>query len=169
MSKKGVATVLAAMTALGIATLLASADGPATKKDRTPSKVQLFMRAKLINSQNVLEGLVTEDFDKIRDGAEKMIVMSKAAEWRMGSDEMYAHDTAEFVSAAQDLIRQAKDRKVDAATLSYLQLTISCLNCHKHVHGIKTSGIGRDTDKRLAAARLNADLARMGAGSHNRP
>ena len=44
--------------------------GPAMAgKGQTKEELQVFMRAKLKHSQNVLEGLVTGDFDKINKGA----------------------------------------------------------------------------------------------------
>jgi len=128
------------MTCLCVGGLFAPAADRQTERQQLRSKVALFMRAKLINSQNVLEGLTTENFDLIRQGAERMIVMSKAAEWRVGGGEVYTQDTAQFVAAAQDLIKQSKERNVDGATLSYLQLTMNCITCHKHIREEKTVG-----------------------------
>jgi cytochrome c556 len=104
------------------------------------------MRAKLANSQSVLEGLVTEDFDLIQNGAEKMVVMTKGAQWKVGAGEEYTADTVRFVDAARDLIQNAKTKNIDGATLSYLQLTMRCVECHKHVRSVKTAGDGRIPD-----------------------
>ena len=62
-----------------------------------------------------------------------MILMSKAAEWRAQEGERYAQETAQFVAAAKDLVRQARKRNIDGATLSYLQLTMNCVDCYKHI------------------------------------
>lgn len=117
----------------------AGAADPPKSKDDPENKVAFFMRAKLANSQSVLEGLVTEDFDLVQSGAEKMIVMTKGAQWKVGAGEEYTTDTIRFVDAARDLIQNAKKKNIDGATLSYLQLTMRCVECHKHVRGIKTA------------------------------
>ena len=44
--------------------------------DVIPDRVAVFMRAKLAHSQNVLEGLATEDFDLIERGAQELSLAS---------------------------------------------------------------------------------------------
>lgn len=112
---------------------------PLETKEKPENKVAFFMRAKLANSQSVLEGLVTEDFDLIEKGAERMIVMTKGAQWKVGAGEEYTTDTVRFVDTARDLIQNAKKKNIDGATLSYLQLTMRCVECHKHVRAVKTA------------------------------
>lgn len=99
--------------------------------------VKRFMRAKLEASQTVLEGLVTENFDQVITGAEKMNVMSKAAEWQVVKGPIYNQHSAEFQRASQRLIKQAKEKNLEGATLAYLQLTMNCVTCHKYVRGAK--------------------------------
>lgn len=67
--------------------------------------------------------------------------MSKAAEWRAHGGDTYAQDTDQFVAAAKDFIREANRRNIDGAAVSYLQLTMNCVVCHKHVREEQTSGI----------------------------
>jgi len=111
--------------------------------------VAKFMRAKLHNSQSVLEGLTTEDFEKIKTGAQRMIVMAKAAEWNSFGGEVYARDTAAFVDSAQELIKNADDKNLDGATLSYVQLTMNCMACHKHLKGVQ---VASDVNQELRIA-----------------
>lgn len=99
--------------------------------------VKRFMRAKLEASQTVLEGLVTENFDQVTAGAEKMNVMSKAAEWQVVKGPIYNQHSAEFQRASQRLIKQAKEKNLEGATLAYMQLTMNCVTCHKYVRGAK--------------------------------
>jgi len=117
--------------------LAPAADSPADKELR--GRVAIFMRSKLASSQSVLEGLVTEKFNLIITGAQRMIVMSKAAEWSVGEGNVYKRDTAQFVDAAEELIKHAKAKNIEGATLSYLQLTMSCVDCHKHVRAVKVA------------------------------
>jgi len=124
---------------VGFSGLFSSADDSPQKSEEAKSAVAKFMRAKLANSQSVLEGLTTEDYELIRTGAQRMIVMAKAAEWSPYGGDEYAQDTAKFVDSAQELIKHAKDKNLDGATLSYLQLTMNCVSCHKHFRGVKVT------------------------------
>jgi hypothetical protein len=137
--KPGIVVMAAGAALVGLVVPAApAADRPADKA-ALRSKVSIFMRAKLVNSKDVLEGLATEKYDLIESGAERMIVMSKAAEWRVGGESTYTQDTLEFVNAAKELIRQAKAKNIEGATLGYLQLTMDCVVCHKHVRAAKLS------------------------------
>lgn len=107
------------------------------QKEEKPDNVAKFMRAKLAASQSVLEGLVTEDFDKIKPAAEKMIVMSKATEWQVIQGPVYAQYSAEFRRSCEQLIKMSNDKNLDGAALSYMHLTMTCISCHKHVHSTK--------------------------------
>ena len=102
--------------------------------------VKTFMRAKLGASDKVLEGLVTENFDLIEKGAEEMRVMGLRAEWNVHKTDAYKSHSETFQSAAKRLVQAAKSEKIDAASLSYLQLTFSCINCHRLVRSIKITG-----------------------------
>ena len=97
------------------------------------SKLTHFMRGKLTASQNVLDGLVTEDFKKIEKGGLKLLVMSKAADWQVFKTGTYAQYSGEFQRTADRLVKMAKKKQLDSAALSYMHVTMTCINCHKYV------------------------------------
>lgn len=127
--------ILATMIAISAGTLLAWASRAAEEPNEDATKA--FMRAKLDAAQDVLEGLVTEDFKKIKDGADQMNVMSQKAEWNVLQTPQYRLYSGEFQRLTEELARAATEQKVDASTLAYVQLTLSCVNCHRHVRGAK--------------------------------
>lgn len=100
-----------------------------------------FMRQKLEHSQRVLEGLTTEDFAKIQKGADAMAVLSQAAGWQVLRTPDYIRYSTDFQALAQRLSRAAQEKNLDAAALAYLELTMNCVNCHKHVRAIRTAQI----------------------------
>ena len=55
-----------------------SAPAEPNKKTRSQSNVQFLMRDKLEHAQNLLEGIVTEDFDQIAESGEWMRMISRA-------------------------------------------------------------------------------------------
>jgi cytochrome c556 len=118
--------------ALGVcATSLPSVQAKQQAEDE--NKVSKFMREKLASSQNILEGLVTEDFDKIAQGAEKLELMSKATEWQVIQGPVYAQHSSEFRRAVSRLGKMAEDKNIDGAGLTYMHVTMTCINCHKFV------------------------------------
>lgn len=119
--------------------------------------VRAFMRGKLDAAEDVLEGLVTEDFKLIQQGADHMRVMGKRAEWNVLKTPDYIAHSAEFQRAAEQLGKSARDEKLDAAALAYLQLTMSCINCHKHARGAKIAGAPRDLDLQFAHTARRGD------------
>jgi hypothetical protein len=95
-----------------------------------------FMRKKLDISKNVLEGLSLENFELIAQNARNLRSLSSAAEWEVPTIphvEQYLAYTHEFQRLCDDLVRKARERNIDGATLAYVQLTLNCVNCHKFV------------------------------------
>jgi cytochrome c556 len=102
--------------------------------------VRPFMRMKLEASSKILEGLTTEDFKMIREGAETLQNMSAAEKWRVSNDVLYRQYSAEFNREAKRLLEQANARNLDGATLAWVECTMSCVRCHNHARAIKIAG-----------------------------
>jgi hypothetical protein len=127
------ATVLAVAVASGGAWLAATAaDGPPQ-----PDKVAVFMRAKLAHSQDVLEGLTTEDFDLIEKGAQELALASLDSNWQVLQTEDYVRQSAEFRRACGTLRDAAKAKNLDGAALAWVDVTLKCVQCHKYVRDEK--------------------------------
>lgn len=94
-----------------------------------------FMRAKLASSQMVLEGLVTEDFKLISDGASQMVMMSEAAEWPRAPDKIYDHYSEQFRRLASKLKRLAEAENLEGASFTHMHMTATCISCHEYVRG----------------------------------
>ena len=95
--------------------------------------LQIFMRGKLQSSNQVLEGLVTEDFALILKGAGELKGISNAAKWRVSKDMMYRQYSTEFQRKVAELEQAATNKKLDAAVLAYTNVTMSCIECHRWV------------------------------------
>jgi hypothetical protein len=126
------AALLAALAMLG---------GPASRgQEKGPpgdDKAERWMRRKLEVSQNILDGLTRADFDKVGANAETLTVLSYLEKWARADDPAYQRQVGLFDYASRDLIRQAREKNLDGATLAYHQLTVSCVRCHKLVRDAK--------------------------------
>jgi hypothetical protein len=101
--------------------------------------VNQFMQQKLTDAQDVLEGLVTEDFDQIERAASDMHTLSQAAEWQVLKTPTYDLFSKEFQTACTQLEKAAKEKNTDGASLAWIKVTMTCLSCHKHVRNAKVA------------------------------
>ena len=122
--------------------LLISTSSPSTeqtkdKEKAAPPKGNKLMLEKLKFAQSLLEGLATNNFDKIKDSAQELIRISKEAEWSAHKTPMYEVHTNNFRRAAETIIQKAKDKNLDGATLAYVDMTVTCVRCHQHCREIR--------------------------------
>src|SRR5438270_12661622 len=80
----------------------------ASGKSQEPNKVRDFMRAKLSNSQKVLEGLTTEDYDMIAKNSQAMSLLSQATNWQVLQTPDYLQQSQEFRRSADALTEAEK-------------------------------------------------------------
>lgn len=102
--------------------------------------IRAFMRMKLDASTKILEGLTTENFQMIGEGAKTLQSMSAAEKWRVSNDVLYRQYSAEFRHNADQLLEKANARNLDGATLAWVECTMSCVRCHNHARAIRIAG-----------------------------
>ena len=110
--------------------------GAAKKKDApAPSRKAHaeLMRKKLNSAQTVLEGMVLEDFGLMMQGAQELKKISTAAEFNVIDFGEYSLFADKFRRVTEKLEKKAKEKNLDGATLAYIDMTMSCVECHKYV------------------------------------
>jgi hypothetical protein len=107
-----------------------SGHGDEPKKD---DRLHDLMQRKLASSQKVLEGLALNDFSKISKQADELIDISKQAEWRILKTPQYELHSNDFRRIAENLGKSARDKNIDGVALNYVELTLTCVKCHKYV------------------------------------
>jgi hypothetical protein len=96
-------------------------------------QASLWMKQKLVASQNILAGLTREDFDAIEKNAQSMLVVGYLEKWIRAGRPAYQTMMRDFEFANKALTQTAREKNLDGATIAYMQLTLSCVNCHKIV------------------------------------
>jgi hypothetical protein len=99
--------------------------------------VKDYMRKKLEASNQILEGLCTEDSELILQGARTLNEMSQSERWRVNNDPMYRQFSGDFREITQQLIEAAEEKNQDRALLKWMDATMSCIDCHSFVRGIR--------------------------------
>ncbi len=100
---------------------------------QAPADASFWMKKKLEYSEKILAGLANEDFEAIGKTARSMSALNQIEKWVRSSLPEYRAQLHIFQNANQQLIRMADDKNLDGAALAYVQLTLSCVNCHKVV------------------------------------
>jgi hypothetical protein len=126
-------------------------DKPKPKDD--PKKPTVMQR-KLAHSQKILEGLAKKDFEAIGKGADGLIECVGEASWKINETEKYLTYSNDFLRRAEGLKRAAKNKNIDAAALSYVDLTLTCVKCHEFLR----------EDRARAVPDLSAVLAERESG-----
>ena len=107
-------------------------DDPKPKK-----KEPTLMQRKLEHAQKVLAAVTMNDFETIIASGNELIDISKDAQWKWSDKPAYELLSSNFRRDAQALVKSARDRNIDAATLAYVEMTLSCVKCHKHIREVR--------------------------------
>jgi hypothetical protein len=134
--KRIVLTFCLVATAMGMWIAQAADPIPAT----APS-LATFMRLKLSHAQSVLEGITLEDYDEIAKHAQTMATLSEDEKWNVFQTAEYRRHSAEFQLICRSLQEAAQEKNLDGATLAYMQMTMSCVNCHKYSRNVRMASL----------------------------
>jgi hypothetical protein len=120
---------------LSIASLVLLA-AEATPDDGPADTQAALMRAKLASTQRIVEGLVSQDFDLLYDGAEQLRRITDATAWESHQDQVYEHYRGELRRVALKLKLQAEERNLEGASFTYMHGLMTCVNCHSHCRDV---------------------------------
>ena len=127
MKKKSICT--------GAILLLFQCTAVVQAQPQTPLTTKEFMREKLEQSQKLLAALATEDYFTLEKVSQRLSEMTRDANWQAFQNPDYSAFSASFRGQANALTKAAKERNIDASTLAYVRVTMSCVDCHKWVRG----------------------------------
>jgi hypothetical protein len=123
-------------TALVLAGALVLPLAPSPAQEDT---VKTLMRAKTGYAHRLLDAIVQEDFEVVRDQAFRLKAVAGTADWKVIDTEEYVRESDAFIRATERLESAAKERNGDGAALAYLDVTLTCVHCHRYVR--ETRGV----------------------------
>ncbi len=133
----GLLLLLVAFAVLSLCRVAAQEKNLGKEKKGEPEKANIWMKSKLDHSQKILAGLTKGDFAMVEKSAEALKLVSYLAQWDAADMPEYQRQVRYFDDANKELIRQARNKNVNGATLAYTQLTLSCVHCHAIVRDAK--------------------------------
>jgi hypothetical protein len=100
-----------------------------TKQD----PVKALMKAKTGYAHRLLDAVVAQDFDAVREQAFRLKAVAETADWNVLATAEYARESEDFIDATEGLLDSAKARNGDAVALAYMDVTLSCIHCHRYI------------------------------------
>ncbi len=110
----------------GLNTLLL-ANEPPEEKNEVP-----VMEQKLTHAQNILSAIAKEDYAKLSENAEGLRKLAEK-QWIEKETPEYRAQLKDFWVVLEGIRASADDKDIDGATLAYMQMTLSCVRCHKYL------------------------------------
>lgn len=108
----------------------------AAEKGKTPVKkksTQVLMQQKLVHAQQILAGLVTENYAMIAKESENLMMVAKASSWHNPDSEDYQRYFGNFKESVAFLGESAKNKNHEGVAMGYIRLTLTCMQCHNFV------------------------------------
>jgi hypothetical protein len=96
----------------------------------------IWMKMKLSATQNILAGLTKGDFEAIDKNAQSMLFVDHLEKWLRADTPGYNMKLKDFEYANKSLRLAAHEKNIDGATIAYIQLTLSCVECHKLIRDV---------------------------------
>ena len=123
---------------IGCVLLIAAFWLAATLRGQRPQTKDLkdFMRAKLLHSQKLVEGLTTENYEMIAKHAQDLSLLCEDEQWQVFRTSDYIARSKEFRRATDALTEAGRAKNLDAASLGYVDVTLKCVECHKYLRTI---------------------------------
>lgn len=129
------------VVAIGLIAMSASpALEPRQEKKSKDDEQSLIMKKKLVQAQKLLETLALQDFDKMKTAADELAFLRMQAGWMIRKTVDYEIHSNDFQRQIDAIRRAAIAKNVDAAALAYVEMTLTCVKCHKHV---REQGVGQ--------------------------
>lgn len=91
-----------------------------------------LMQRKLQHAQGVLKGVVLEDYAMLSQNAAALSTLARQ-QWSKSPSDAYRAQLKIFQFASEELERLANEKNMDGAAVAYVQLSLSCVNCHRQL------------------------------------
>ena len=120
--------------------------------DKAGDATRALMQEKLKEAQSVLGSVATGDFGALEKSAKHLVELSNRTNWYSRQTPEYDLFLNGFRRNAEGLVKAAADKNLDAASLAFVQLTLSCVSCHKYLRVAPTAGLDQLDLSKIAQA-----------------
>ena len=125
------------VTLISLSTFLVVSGASVRSQEADP--VKKLMSLKMDYTHQVLESLIKQDFEAIKELSFRLVVLTGTEDWMVIRTPEYSEHTVHFRRAVEAFQEAPKRGDMDAAALAYLDMTLSCVQCHKYVLEYRTT------------------------------
>ncbi len=111
----------------------ATAEVPGQELVVVDESLEDFMKSKLTAINGAMASAARDDYNAVEKAGMDLIQLSKQASWKQRANAAYIQDTADFVAAAEYMVRMAREEDSLGVANSYSAVATCCLTCHRHV------------------------------------
>lgn len=128
---------LVALGAISLATAVRSTQARDNKEDGGLKVAQevtdSLMQQKLKHAQDLLSALSIGDYERMVTHSRELQRISLEARWSQPHSPAYAGYGDDFRNALERIAIAAEKQNIDGAVLNYVQVVLTCVQCHKVV------------------------------------
>jgi hypothetical protein len=95
--------------------------------------VVTLMKAKAGYAHRLLDAVVLGDVGTAREQAFRLKAVAQTADWNVIKTPEYVRESDAFLRATEELLEAAQSSNRDAVALAYVEVTLSCVRCHRYV------------------------------------
>lgn len=103
----------------------------ASKAVERPKATKALMYQKLNHAQLILQSLMIGDKKNLVSNLEQLKNLSVATTWYKSDNEDFQRYSGNFREAIDRMIEYEKKGNQEGVSMGYIQLTLSCMNCHE--------------------------------------
>jgi cytochrome c556 len=91
------------------------------------------MKAKAGYAHRLLDAVVLGELETARDQAFRLKAVAETADWNVMDTPEYVRESETFLRATDRLLKAAGSKNHEAVALAYVEVTLSCVHCHRYV------------------------------------
>ena len=95
--------------------------------------VESLMKAKAGYAHRLLDAVVLGELETARDQAFRLKAVAETADWNVMDTPEYVRESEAFIRATDRLLQSAESKNPEAVALAYVEVTLSCVHCHRYV------------------------------------
>ncbi len=127
------------MTGIGRLALLLFIVAQATAQGQGPA-VDRVMQKKLVVTQKILEAVVTSRWSDLEARSRDLEDLTNDPAWRVLTAPEYATHSNQFRLSLRALHDAAAKRDLEATPKAYIDVTLSCIECHRYLARSRIAG-----------------------------
>jgi len=98
-----------------------------------PTATKVLMHRKLVQTQILLQSLMIGNEGNLVKSLQELKTISSATSWYKFNNDVFLRYSSNFRESIDRMIKHQKEGNYEGVSMGYIQLTLTCMNCHQVV------------------------------------